>query len=376
MNTENLASNALSILRKEKGNTCISVILPAGRFLKGKGLVKNEVNDALAKVRQLLDDEGREMEIKALMRYADELLETVDFTNNSEGLGLFISSGVKLAIRFPFPVEEKILVADHFELRELMYEASLATPYYILLLSEQGCRLFQGTWNAVSEIKDSHFPMLYTDDYIYAKPAHSSSYAGYAHVKDYERDKSELEAIRLKDFFRHLDAALGTYLVNNTSLVVFGVKKDLSLFVQVSGHLKQVIDKIEGNYNHNTQKELGGLAWRVMQRHFEENAKKMLDLFEEKTGKNLGLSGIQDIWIAAREGKGLKLLVEKDYRRPAFLTENEYHLYLHPPKRIKRALPDAVEMIIETVLEKKGDVCFVENGFLKQHHRIALMLRY
>ena len=76
--------------------------------------------------------------------------------------------------------------------------------------------------------------------------------------------------------------------------------------------------------------------------------------FEEKIGEGLGLSGIQDTWTAAREGKAFKLLVEKDYRQPGFiLAENEYHLYLHPPKKTYKVLADAVDDIIETVLEKK-----------------------
>lgn len=370
-----MAADELSILRKENGTTCISVILPAAQFLSERKPVKAQVEEALVKVRELLKYEGRESEMKKLMQCADELLDTVDFTNNNESLALYIASDVKLAVRLPFPVVEKVLVADHFELRELMYKKSHETPYYVLLLSEKGGRLFLGNWNSVREIEDGCFPMHHTDDYIYARPVRSSSYAGHAHVKNYEKDKSELETIRLRSFFRQLDKAIEPYLINNIPLILFGVVEELSLFTQVSNYQK-IIGKVEGNYNHNTEKELAGLSWHVMEQYIEKEERKTLDLFEENIGKNLSRSGIQDVWISAREGKGLKLLVEKDYRRPAFLTENEYHLYLHPPKKIKKALPDAVDMIIETVLEKKGDVCFVENGVLKQHHRIALMLRY
>ncbi|MBZ4191641.1 hypothetical protein [Niabella beijingensis] len=376
MKTKIPVNGTLSSLRKEDGNTCISVILPAHQFSTEKALIKNTLNDALAKVKELLYYEGREAEIEVLMRYADELSGTIDFTNNAEGLGLFVSSGAKLVVRFPFPVEEKVMVTDHFELRELMYKEYYATPYYLLLLTAQGGRLFQGSWNTVFEIKDNGFPMSYTDDYIYARPAHSSSSAGYAHVKDFEKDKSELETIRLRDFFRHLDKALDACLVTDAPLIVLGVKKELSLFAQVSSHLQQVIDKIAGNYNHDNKKQLAQLAWNVMLRYFENEAKDLMETFEEKLGEHLGLSDIQDIWVAAREGRGLKLLVEKDYRRPAFLAENEYHLYLHPPKKMKKALPDVVAVIIESVLEKNGSICFVENGLLKQYNRMALILRY
>jgi hypothetical protein len=69
-------------------------------------------------------------------------------------------------------------------------------------------------------------------------------------------------------------------------------------------------------------------------------------------------------------------VVEKDYRIPGFLADNDYHLYLRPPQKTHKILPDAVDDIIETVLNKNGHVFFVDNGILENYHRIALIPRY
>jgi predicted transcriptional regulator len=39
-------------------------------------------------------------------------------------------------------------------------------------------------------------------------------------------------------------------------------------------------------------------------------------------------------------------------------------------------MDDAVDEIIETVLNKQGRVVFVENGKLEEHRRIAMVLRF
>jgi len=226
------------------------------------------------------------------------------------------------------------------------------------------------------EIKDNNFPREYKDDYAYAKPVRSSSYAGYSHVKDFEKDKSEMEAIRLRDFFRKLDKTLDNYLLRNHPLIIFGVEKELSLFNGVSSHTKNIIDKIAGSHNYDSEKQLSDLAWPAMRLHLENDWKKLVKEFEEKIGEGLGVSGIQDIWNVTQEGKAFKLLVEKDYRTPGFLSDNEYHLYLRPPMKPHKVLADAVDDLIETVLEKNGYVYFVDNGTLKNHHRIALITRY
>jgi hypothetical protein len=376
MKSKNLSGVNISALRNEKGNICISVIVPTHRLSPQRKSDETELNKSLDKARQLLLSKYPDVDTNAILKRLDELAETIDFAHNLEGLGLYISPALSLLVKFPFPVQERVMVKDSFELRELLYMENYSNLYYVLLLSEQGGRLFNGSGDSLFEIKDSHFPMVHTDAHAYSKPAHSSSYAGYAHEKNYEKDKSEMKAIRLKDFFRKLDKALDNYLSGDAPLIVMGVKKELSLFAAVTHHLQKIIDKIPGNYHYDNEKQLADMAWPAMRLHLENSRKALVKEFEEKIGERLGVSGIQDIWTAAMEGKAFRLLVEKDYRHAGFAGENGHHLYLHPPKLPNRVVIDAVDDIIETVLEKNGQVYFVDNGVLKDHHRMALITRY
>ena len=97
----------------------------------------------------------------------------------------------------------------------------------------------------------------------------------------------------------------------------------------------------------------------------------------KKIGEHLGISGIQEVWQAAKEGRAFKLLVEKDFRKPGFVAKDAYKLFfLRPPQNSHKILADAVDDIIEMVLEKNGQVFFTDNDALKDYQRIALITRY
>ena len=84
-----------------------------------------------------------------------------------------------------------------------------------------------------------------------------------------------------------------------------------------------------------------------------------------------------EIWGAVEEGRGLDLLVEKDFSQAGFLTNDKpYQLHLRPPKEPHRILADAVDDLIKEVLEKNGNVTFLENDSLRDYQHLALITRY
>ena len=169
---------------------------------------------------------------------------------------------------------------------------------------------------------------------------------------------------------------LNGQLAANKPLILLGTEKDQSWFEKISAHKKNIIAKRSGNYDYSNHKQLGDIAWPLMLSHLQDQKRQLVKEFQEKIGQGLGITGIQDIWSAVQEGKALKLLVEKDYKSPGFLTENVYHLYVRPPKKRHKVLPDAVDDIIENVMEKNGHVFFVDNGMLKDYNRMVLITRY
>ena len=276
MISEKLLDEELLSMLKEKENICVSIIVPTHRLSPERRVDKLEVERAIDNAKQFLQSSYTEPKIRPLLQALDELYRDIDFTHNSDGLGLFISTNTKLAVRFPFPVEEKVIVGDNFELRDLMYKENYAKPYFVLLLTEKQVRLYEGTWNVLTEVKDKNFPNAYKEEYIYNPPSQSSSYAGYSHVKSFEKDKSELEAIRFKDFFRHADELLNDYLMGDKPLIVLGIEKALAWFESISEHKQNIIGKIAGSYNHSSLKQIVEKVWPVMGSHLNNERLRLI----------------------------------------------------------------------------------------------------
>ncbi|WP_026898252.1 baeRF3 domain-containing protein [Daejeonella oryzae] len=373
MKTESIE---LPAMQKEKGSICVSVIVPTHRLSPERRADQLEVEKAIKKAKDLLTSKFKNSDIKQLQQSLDDLFESIDFTKNLEGLGIYVSPKINRAVHFPFPVEEKIMVAHKFEMRELLYYSSYEQSYMVLLLSEKGLKLFEGSWDELNEIEDQNFPKEYVEEYDYSTPSRGTSFAGQAQLKSFEKDKGELESIRFKDFFKSADELLTEYLKPDKALILMGVEKELAWFEKITKHSQNIINKIQGSYNYSNPKELSDIVWPVMREHLDQEKELLIKEYSEKIGEEMGVSGIQDIWQSAQEGKAFKLLVEKDYRCPGYVDTDEYLLYLDQPETPHKVLDDAVDELIELVLQKNGQVYFTENNQLKDFGRMLLITRY
>ncbi len=377
MKKDKLLGEDLVNLQKQRGNICISVVLPTHRLFSERKVDKHEMDKAIENAGQLLGYKYSSKDTQPLLNTLKEMAKSIDYDHNLDGIGLYISDQVHMMVKFPFPVKEKIIVGNDFEIRDLLYKTNLSQPYYVLMLSEKNVRLFEGCLDQLNEIKGKHFPYEFYDDYEYNTPSRGSSNIGNPQMKSFEHDKSTMEATRFKDFFRNADEYLGDYMVQNIPLVISGTDKDISWFESVTDFNKHIVGKLSGSYDNTNLSEYGKKCWLIFETYLKTKVDDLITEYREKIGKGLATSGIQEIWTAVLEGRGLYLIVEKDYKVPGFtISENEHFVTLRPPKEKHNTMPDAVDEIIENVLEKGGDVIFAENGKLTEFGGMILLTRY
>jgi hypothetical protein len=70
---------------------------------------------------------------------------------------------------------------------------------------------------------------------------------------------------------------------------------------------------------------------------------------------------------------GATLFVEEDYHVRGSIHETEQSLVYSRDVDIREVLDDAVDAIIEKVLETSGNVVFLDGGSLIEYQRIALL---
>lgn len=373
---KDIIQDDLRKLKGHKDDICISLLFSTHRTSPERRIDRLHIKKMIDRVKASLSSAYHPRKLNPVFRNLDELFRETDFVHNAEGLGFFASSGLHMMVQFPFTIHEKVVIGNHFEIRDLLYYQQFGKGYFVLSLAEKGAQLYNGSWDELEQVKDQFFPMTYEDEYEYNKPVRSTSGAGHAHVKMFEKDKPALEDTRLKSFLRKVDNVLDNYLTPDTPLVVCGAGKDISLFLDQTDHAANHAGSIHGNFFHASEKDLALLAWPRIFSHLQKQSEHLAREFREKIGERRAVTGIKQIWKAAGEGKAFKLLVEKDYTVNGFYVRNTDTLYLRPPKQQYDYLPDAVNELINMVIEKNGQVIFTENGTLKEFDKIALITRY
>ncbi|MEX1238930.1 MAG: hypothetical protein WEB30_04405 [Cyclobacteriaceae bacterium] len=366
----------IDLMLSEKGNPCISMIIPTHRYTRDRMQNPELIEKAIQKARKLLADSTWPKEkIRQLENKFELILQRIDLIRLQEGLAIFISPNTLKVHLLPFPVKEKVVVGQKFEMRNLFYFAQFLQPYYLLVVSKKRIRLLKGTGGDLQELTNDDFPRQYVEEYEYAPPSiGSSSSAG---LKAFERDKSIVQETRLKSFLRRADQILNKYLKEDTLLFVAGVEEELVSFEQVSHHLNHLAGRIPGNYDFNAIHPLAEIAWKKMKEVVRASNKELLMELQEEIGTKMAAVGIRNVWHAAMEGKGLALLLEKDYEVIAYRNrEDKSEIFLTAAGEKSEIVVDAAGELIEMVREKGGKVVILENGELEEYQNIAMILRY
>lgn len=363
----------------EKGTLCVSILVPMYKISPDRNQnpvrARHAVENALSQLGKIKAKDEKEKQV--LRKISDDigkLYEKIDFVRAQKGVGIFVSENITHLVYFPFDIAEKIIVGDSFEIRDMLYKEHYLAEYLVLALSMNSARLFSGRDGIHNEIADENFPLRFRDDFIYEKPSPGSPVS--VSLKSTEKDKSIMKLIRLKEFYRQADALLANYLKENVPIIISGVAKCLSSFLEVTRHQKKIIAQVAGNYSGKKKEEFEMKTWKKVLQHQRDSETALLKELENRVKTKSLVSGLKKVWKNAEEGRGLFLVVEKDFRQPGFERPGDKKLFAHANGSPLKIHDDAVDDLIEMVLEKNGTVSFVKNGSLKKMQRIALVTRY
>jgi hypothetical protein len=374
---EYLLGEEILQLEKASGNVCVTVIIPTHRLSPDRRADRLTLNRAVDQaIDQLRYKYDAELLARSLSSDLKQLAAEADLIHNYDGLGLYVSTGIKKMIRFPFEVTGKVLVSDRFDLRDLWYKIQLSSTYYVLLVTENNVKFWQGHLDHLEQIVGENIPEGYQEEYIYEHPSRSTSYAGHAHLKSFEKDRSVVEEFRMKAFLKKLDIEIHKYIIGDQPLILLAPPKTISWYKEVARKLPGLTSTIEGNYAYLNQTEIASMVWPLIHHHFQTAFEKEIETANELSGHHRAVFGIEACWRAAVDGNAYKLLVEKDYHTLGYSLKNGRQLFLDPPSFPHTNIADAVHELITIVKSKKGKIVFGENNTLDNYGHIALLTRY
>lgn len=363
-------------LLNETGLPCVSIILSTQRLATFREADKLRINKAFENaVTQLKKNFTSTLLLDNVLARLDALSHQVDYTHLSQGLGIYVSQNHSRMVHYPFNVTEKNVIDEAFDSRDLIYMRDNVIDYYLLVISKKYLRLFKCYGEEIEEIKDEAFPMEYKEEFEYAPPSVANSFSNNVLV-GYEKDKSFLKEERLKGFLRQADINLQKYITNGIPLIVSGDSKELNNYMGVSAYTKNIIGKVKGNFV--VKQDMVREAWKEVQKYQSKKNELLVSDITEMVGQDKAITGLENVWKAVQEGKGLKLVIEKDFEQSGYLAKDKSTLVVKKPAKAGNYeyLPEVADRLIREVLSKKGSVQFTDNGSMQHFKGVALLLRF
>lgn len=353
---------------------CFSVIIPLKNSISERNWNQQMIEKIHKTVSMKIREEFEHDIAEQLENNITQLITQIKPKEKRKGIGLFFTPFSKRLIEFPFEVKEKIVVDDHFELKDIYYLSGISINYLLLDLNDKKISLFEGFENELREIIDQNFPIKITDDYEYARPSIATSF-GYG-LQNTEDDLDKIKYKRFTFFVKQSVKRLNLYMIKNQVLFISGNQKEISLIKHQTDFSNKISGELHGDFIHQTVLEKQILLETTIKKYINNEEKKLIERLDDAFGKNLAVCGIQDVWRTSKEGNGLILLVEKDFEITGYEVSSEPKLYLSPPDQEYDLVRDAVEDCISTVISKGGKVVVFENGKLNRFNKIGLILRY
>lgn len=358
-----LTSQIGEITRAANYHPAVSIILPFEPKMSLKAELAYSLKVAVDKVARELKD-SYPADISALvLEKLKVLIKTLNFGTHKKSVAIYVSPVFEKVIYLDILVEEKIVIAGSFEIRDLVYSKKQTQEYLVLVMSGKESKVYLGNAKKLAKIVSDGLGSV-----------HAVDTDGPERVANFS-DLSTRKEIILHKFLNHIDNTLRIILnAYHLPLFVIAPEKVAGHFKSLTKHTDAVIEYIYGNYDNATPAELASLLSPYLAEWKKLRQKDLVNLLEKAAGKKQLAIGMRNVWREAMNARGRLLLVEKDYMYAAQRGTNKSVIYM-PVKPYNKFSPikDAVDEVIEKVLESGGDVEFVDKDVLKDYHNIALV---
>jgi hypothetical protein len=377
----------LKSLIAQQGKWCVSLYMPTHRMGRDQQQDPIRLKNLLAEAEtKLLANGVRRPEVQKLMRPAEELLWNGDFwQHQSNGLAIFLSMDFSVIYRLPTPFEELLLIGSNFHIKPLLPLLGRGIKFYVLAVSLNSVRLFQGNAETMSEI-ELNFPTsmaesLRMDERERYLNLHSGSMsmsegrggAGIFHGHGIGDDDKK----NILHFFQSVDQDLNALLEDKTiPMVLAAVDYLLPLYHEASTYNNLLEDGIIGNPDRENLQELHEQAWNIIKPIFEESQKKAFEKFQQLSGQGspLAVNDVTSAVKAAKFGQVEALFVPLGVQIWGHYDEENNEVIVDSTAGPQNE--DLLDLAVAETIVNSGQVFAVPREQLPAEGDLAVILRY
>ena len=261
----------------------------------------------------------------------------------TKAIALFASPHYSAVVRLAGVTRDRVVIDNTFATRDLVADSNRTALYRVITLSDHKSRVFIGDRARMVEERTEIWP-LHRDD-----------------------DQSPVTWVRTV-----MTAIAAEHTKLPLPTVVAGVNRtarDLAKATNIDA-----IGIIRGNHDRTGWVDLYNQAWPLVCDWLRTDNQRALDHLDTARGANRYAGGVNEVWELAHDARVDLLVVEETYAYPARLRNG--HLVAVVDIEAPDVIDDAIDELIEIVLNNGGRVAIVPDGKLADHDRLAAVLRY
>jgi hypothetical protein len=341
---------------------CVFILLPFEPKMVSRSKLENKLNNAIYQAKIKLIESYPKYSVRLILKKIKDIAASVDYSTHKKSIAIAISNNVEKIYYLDIDVEEKIIVDRSCKVRDIIYYKKQQPKYLLMALSKEKIKIFQCIENHINLIVNANIQ----NDVLQKNTASNNS----SNPSTFSNNGDEIYNIISK-----VDEVLNIILQTYPLPLFVTSTPELKDYLLESKNKEYFSEFIPGNYVDATTNELQILLkpyiknWRKIHENDLLLRLKIADKIERLS------TGIKDVFKTAFQKRGKLLLIEENFSHPGIVGEAiEMNVVGKPTHTNSENDKDAVDDIIEQVLDNGGDIEFVRKGILKMKNHIALIL--
>jgi hypothetical protein len=364
-----VSSDELRALQEMRGYPLITIAMPTHRSFPDNTQDPIRFKNLVRQVRERLQLELSKRDVATVVAQLESLAERIDWAHTLDGLIIFLGAGIERFIYLPITVRERVVIDETFATRDLVVAQEALLRYWVLALSTEKSRLFEGWGDQLIEVESEYFPMLY--DGPRSGDPEQPLPGGFGINPSKYRDE------QYRHYFRRVDEALRTTIRDPKALVVvIGVVRNRAYFHEVRSGNYEIIAEIDGSIERESIHQVATSIQPALESYFDRRAHAAIEDLGKSIAQGLYTCSLADMWHFSRQGRASLLVVERNYAVAGRWDEQKKSFTIVEDPTEPGVIDDIVDDIIEATLMHGGRVEFIRAGMLPSCEHIAMGLRY
>jgi hypothetical protein len=301
--------------------------------------------------------------VSSLLKKLSSVESEIDVNYNLDSLHIFLSNDTKEIIKSAWSTQrDGVQISNTFAIRSLIKSLNRSEEYLILLLSQNGAKLYNAVNDGISnEINNDDFPFSENPHYV---------------IGDEKRSDSKLMDNMVREYLNKVDKAI-VKMYNETGLhcIVICTEDNYSRLMQIADKPQIYHGYANIDYNKTDIHHIAKQGWEIIKPLQHIRRTKAISEIKEAVGQGNVLIDLQEIYQASIDGRGDLLIVYEDFSQPVHMITNRTFI-LETDTTKPDVIDDITSNIAWEVLSKNGRVVFTTQNEIKDLGMIVLKTRY